>query len=129
MDTEDRKELLEIIQQFCLMDDDFMSVVFDKNPKAVQLVLNIILERNDLQVKAEDIHVQHVIPNSPHRSVRLDVLATDSTGKVYNIEIQRDDRGAGIRRARYNSALIDSTMLNEGEKTRELNDSYVIFAT
>jgi predicted transposase/invertase (TIGR01784 family) len=129
MTTEDRKELLAIIQEFCLMDDDFMSIAFDNNPKAVQLVLNIILERDDLQVKAEDIHVQYEIPNSPHRSVRLDVLATDSTGKVYNIEIQRDDRGAGIRRARYNSALIDSTMLKEGQRTAELNDSFVIFAT
>jgi hypothetical protein len=134
MDTEEpkeifEKELLEIVKQFCLMDDDFMSVVLDNNPKAVELILNIILDRNDLHVKAEDIHVQQVIPNSPHRSVRLDVLATDSTGKVYNIEIQRDDRGAGIRRARYNSALIDSTMLNEGDKTGELNDSFVIFIT
>jgi hypothetical protein len=129
MTTEEHNELLEIIQQFCLMDDDFMSVAFDNNPKAVQLVLNIILERDDLHVKAEDIHVQYEIPNSPHRSVRLDVLATDSTGKVYNIEIQRDDRGAGIRRARYNSALIDSTMLKEGQSTSQLHDSYVIFIT
>jgi predicted transposase/invertase (TIGR01784 family) len=134
MDTEEPreifdKELLEIVKQFCLMDDDFMSVVLEHNPKAVELILNIILDRDDLHVNPEDIHVQQVIPNSPHRSVRLDVLATDSTGKVYNIEIQRDDRGAGIRRARYNSALIDSTMLNEGDKTSELNDSFVIFIT
>jgi hypothetical protein len=80
-------------------------------------------------VEEEDIHVQHSIKNLQQRSVKLDVLATDSTGKVYNIEIQRDDRGAGVRRARYNSSMIDTTMLKIGESTDRLNDTYVIFIT
>lgn len=34
---------LERLQRFRLMDDDFMSKVFDKNIDATQLLLNIIL--------------------------------------------------------------------------------------
>ena len=37
------------------------------------------------------------------RSVRLDILAVDRQNQVYNIEIQRDDKDAGVKRARYNS--------------------------
>ena len=41
------------------------------------------------------------------RSVRLDILAVDEKNHVYNIEVQRNDKGAGVKRARYNSSLID----------------------
>ena len=43
-------EDLERLRRFRLMDDDFMSKVFDKNIEATQLLLNIILERKDIKV-------------------------------------------------------------------------------
>ena len=42
-------EDLERLKKFRLMDDDFMSRVFDQNIEATQLLLSIILERNDLK--------------------------------------------------------------------------------
>jgi hypothetical protein len=69
------------------------------------------------------------IKNLQGRSVRLDILAVDQKNHVYNIEIQRSDHGAGVKRARYNSSLIDANVTEPGEQYEALNESYVIFIT
>lgn len=69
------------------------------------------------------------VENLLNRSVRLDVLATDSTGKKYNIEIQRADKGAGAKRARYNSSMMDTNLLQKSDDFEKLPDTYVIFIT
>ena len=61
--------------------------------------------------------------------VRFDVFARDSKGREYDIEIQRADRGAEPKRARYNSALMDANALKTGEDVGKLRDTYVIFIT
>ena len=61
--------------------------------------------------------------------MRLDIYATDSDNKKYNIEIQRADKGAGAKRARYNSSLIDSNILPAGFEVENLAETYVIFIT
>lgn len=61
--------------------------------------------------------------------MRLDILATDAENRVYNIEIQRNDRGAGVKRARYNSGLMDANITEPGEHYEQLNETYVIFIT
>ena len=61
--------------------------------------------------------------------MRLDIYATDSENKKYNIEIQRADKGAGAKRARYNSSLIDSNILPTGFEVENLAETYVIFIT
>lgn len=67
--------------------------------------------------------------NLKGRSAVLDVRAIDSTAKEYNVEIQRMDRGAGAKRARHNSSLLDAHILRPGEDTDKMPDSYVIFIT
>ena len=67
--------------------------------------------------------------NLLNRSVRLDILATDSTGRKINVEIQRSDKGAGRKRARYNSSMMDANLLRKGEKFDELPETYVVFIT
>lgn len=123
-----RKNLqyLEVIRNFCLMDDDFMSKVFEDH-ECAQLLLNIILDRDDLKVK--EVHGQHVIKNLQGRSVRLDILAVDEKGTCYNVEIQRSDEGADARRARYNSSLMDANLTSAGDKYSALAETYVIFIT
>lgn len=61
--------------------------------------------------------------------MRFDVLAMDSTGKLYNCEVQRADAGAIPRRARYNGGLIDSRELAKGTAFKELPETYIIFIT
>ena len=53
----------------------------------------------------------------------------DGDGNLYNIEIQKDDRGAERKRARYYSAMIDSRALGKGDGYSSLPESYVIFIT
>lgn len=118
---------LQKLQEFSLMDDEFMTKVFEDSLECTELILRIILDKQDLQVKS--VRTQYTIKNLQGRSVRLDIFADDSEDKKYNIEIQRDDRGAGAKRARYNSSIIDANSLSEGMKTEELPESYVIFIT
>ena len=122
-----RKELyLEILKKFRLMDDDFMAVVFEDIP-CTEMLLKIILNRDDLIVK--EVRPQYEIKNLGGRSVRLDIFALDKNGHAYNIEVQRKDSGAVAKRARYNSSLIDAHMTFPGDDYENLADTYVIFIT
>ena len=120
------QEDLERIRNFRLMDDDFMSKVFEDKACA-EFLLKIILERDDLTV--QEVHGQHDLKNLQGRSVRLDILAVDHANRTYNVEVQRSDHGAGAKRARYNSSLLDANLTEKGDKYDTLNETYVIFIT
>lgn len=117
---------LERIQNFRLIDDDFMSAVFEDIPSA-ELLLQVILGRDDLM--AQSVKCQNWIQNLQGRSVRLDILAHDLTGKTYNVEVQRADAGAGALRARYHSSILDANITELGERYENLNETHVIFIT
>lgn len=119
-------EDLQRLSALRLLDDDFMNKVFEDKACA-EFLLQIILQRSDLKVA--QVHVQHEVKNLQGRSARLDILAVDEENRVYNIEIQRDDRGASVKRARYNSSLIDANITEPGEQYEKLNETYVIFIT
>ena len=125
----DRKhqEDLQRIRGFRLLDDDFLTRCFDRKTDCMELVLQIVLENPDLQVV--DVRTQVFVENLLNRSVRLDVLATDSAGRKFNVEIQRADKGAGRKRARYNSSMMDSHLLDKGKDVEMLPETYVIFIT
>ena len=118
---------LQRLRGLRLMDDDFMSKCFENNIECTELVLHIVLGRDDLKV--EKVETQHLIKNLQGRSIILDIYATDHMGKQYNIEIQRADRGAGAKRARYHSSLIDANVTEPGDKLENLAETYVIFIT
>ena len=84
---------LQRLRGLRLMDDDFMSKCFENNIECTELVLHIVLGRDDLKV--EKVETQHLIKNLQGRSIILGIYATDHVGKQYIIEIQRADRGAG----------------------------------
>ncbi len=89
--------------------------------------MHTILQRDDLEVTESKGQVP--IKNLQGRSVRLDIKAKDKTGKLYNIEVQRDDKGASEKRARHNSAMIDANVLLPREDVSNLPETYVIFIT
>ena len=101
----------------------YLLVFFD----CTAFVLRIILGKPDLLVT--EVHSQRNAPNLHGRSGRLDIKATDSCGRLYDIEIQRADKGAGAKRARFNSALLDTRTLQPGEDTEYLSETYIIFIT
>ena len=122
-----RQKILAKIQEFTLMDDDFMTAFFDNDIPCTQYVLRLILQNDSLLVKS--VKTQYGIKNLKGRSVRLDVRATDTSGKIYDIEIQNADKGAGARRARYNSALMDADETVPKMDTEKLPETFVIFIT
>ena len=121
------QEDLERIRNFRLLDDDFMTKCFDEKPEYIQLVLRIIMGIPDLEVV--DVRTQVFVENLLNRSVRLDVKAHDTRGKWMNVEIQRKDHGAGRKRARYNSSMMDVGLLEKGADFEDLPEVWVIFIT
>ena len=121
------QEDLQRIRGFRMIDDDFMNVVFDDNVEGTELLLRIIL--NNPTINVNSVKTQRVIKNLLGRDVWLDIDANDDTGKEYNIEIQRADKGAERKRARYHSSIKDAHLLKAGDDFSKLPESYVIFIT
>ena len=140
-DEERRKLLISKIAKFRLFDDDFMSKVFEDDIEATEFLLRTILERDDLEVTESKGQVS--VKNLRGRSVRLDIKAKDKDGKLYNVEVQRADKGARAKRARYYSAMLDANALLPGRRKKDnavplekegqdfdaLPETYVIFIT
>lgn len=118
------------LQQMCLLDDTFMTAFFDGDKKRTQIMLNIIFEDAGIgKLMVKSVRVQETLTNLTGRSVRLDIMARDQNGKLYNIEVQRATDGADIHRARYNHALIASKYFKKKKKFKDLPEVYVIFIT
>ncbi len=126
-DKDKNAQLLKQIQQLCLMDDTFMTAFFDGQNDLMEFVLKIILNTDDLKVLKTTTQME--IHSISGRSARLDVLAVDSKGKHYNFEIQNADDGAIPKRARFHSAMLDSTLLKKNAKYADLPETFVIFFT
>ncbi len=118
---------LERLKSLRYMDDDFMSVCLADNFEGVELILRIVLGRGDIKVKS--VRTQEPLKNLQGRSAVLDVHAVDDADKEFDVEIQRKDAGAGAKRARHNSSLLDAHILKAGDDTEDIPDSYVIFIT
>ena len=121
------QEDLQRLRGFRLLDDDFLTKCFEGDTASIELVLQIVLEKPDLKVL--DVRTQVFVENLLNRSVRLDILATDSTGAKLNMEVQRSDKGAGRKRARYNSSMMNANLLKKGEDFDKLPETWVIFIT
>ena len=117
--------MLERIRAMRLFDDELMSLVFSGDIEATQLLIRILLNRNDLTVTKSMTQIQKT--NLFGKSVKLDIVAEDIFKTEYNIEIQRAGSGAGARRIRYHQAMLDSHTLNKGGKFKDLPNLFIIF--
>lgn len=108
------------------IDDDFMRCLFKDNIPLAEFVLRIITGKQDLIIT--DCETQKDMKRlAGARSICLDAYGTDSTGKRYDLEIQRQDKGADPHRARYHSGVLDIEKLHSGQDFKELPDTYTIF--
>ncbi len=118
----------KIIQDFCLFDNIFMRICLADDKESIQLILSIIL--SDIKgLKVTNVKTEYDILSLSNRSVTLDAYAVDEKGKLYDIEIQRENKGATGRRARYNGALMDLDYLKKGKDFEELPARYVIIVS
>lgn len=117
--------ILNRIQNFCLLDDIFMTVALKNNTNAVACILRIILQ--DPQIQVVEVIAQDVMPNLHGRGVRLDVHAIDKYGRHFDVEIQRAKEGVSPKRSRHNGAVLDMENVPKGGDPQQLPDTYVIF--
>lgn len=124
----EHQEDLQRLRDFSPMDDDFMRCLFKDNIPLVELVLRIITDKQDLVII--DCQIQKDMKRlAGARSICLDAYGTDSSGKKYDLEIQREDKGADPHRARYHASVMDIENLDAGQEFKELPDTYTIFIT
>ena len=84
------------------IDDDFMRCLFKDNIPLAEFVLRIITDKPDLIIT--DCETQKDMKRlADARSICLDAYGTDSVGKKYDLEVQRQDKGADPHRARIQS--------------------------
>lgn len=126
--TQKRQKYLERLKLLRPIDDDFMRCMFKDNIPLVQFVLRILTGKPDLII-TECQTQKDMKQLSGARSICLDAYGTDSTGKKYDLEVQREDKGADPHRARYHAGVIDVENLDAGQMFRELPDTYIIFIT
>lgn len=84
---------LERIRQLRYMDDSFMTVCLADNFEGVELILRIVLGQKDIEVRS--VRTQELMKNLQGRSAILDVHAIDSTGREFDVEVQRSDTNPG----------------------------------
>ena len=115
------------VQDMRIMDDVFMQSFFQGQKHFVQEVVRTIMDNDELVVVR--MATQFKIASLHGHSTILDVRAVDAAGRIYDIEIQRADSGAGARRARYYASLLDASALKASEDYEALPEAYVIFIT
>ena len=68
-----KEEDLRFLEGFNLLDDVFMTVVFDRNIEATELVLNIILGRDDLKVTEVVAQREYKNPVVGGRTIKMTI--------------------------------------------------------
>ena len=122
-----KQAILNAIREMTLLDDVFMTKVFEDDIKQAQFLLRILF--NDDTINVIKVTTQKRIKNLQGRDLQLDILAEKADGTLFNVEVQNENRGAIPRRARYHMSLLDGQSLPKGQYFDKLPDNYVIFIT
>ena len=124
----ERQKDLERLKGLRPIDDDFMRCLFRDNIPLTQHVLRIITGNDDLVITNVDTQAD-MKRLLGARSICLDAYGTDASGKRYDMEVQRADKGAGVHRARYHSSAMDIDNLDARQDFDKLPETYTIFIT
>ena len=104
-ELEDRYEKYKrILTGLTIMSDIFMRNVLKKR-ECTEYILRIIMDKEGLEVKEQVLQKDY--KNLQGRSAVLDCVARDTESKRYDVELQQEEEGASVRRARYHSGLLD----------------------
>lgn len=126
IDPDHLNELVDRFYQLRLIDDQLMNIALKDNPEAVQEILRPII--GDKGLKVQSVTIQEQVQNYLNsKAVRLDVVACDSNGRLFDIEMQRAKQFATPKRARVYLSLLDNKFIKEGTSYEEIRDTYVIF--
>lgn len=111
------------------IDDPMMQGIFIKDQshdgECAEHMLRILLDNDS--IKVTKVMTQYEIKNLHGHSVTFDLYVETADGGHYDVEFQRDPRGAGVRRMRFHGSMLDTTLLKEGEDFELLRRGTVIF--
>ena len=106
--------------------DRFLFAELMEDEECSKEVLEIILGK-EIQLLPKNQTEKEVRTASWLKSIRLDVYSVDEEGTVYDTEMQQDHRYDLEKRSRYYQGLLDSSLLEPGERNyNKLNDTYII---
>ena len=120
------KALFDHFLTLSCMDNDFMRLMFKDNRPLVQYVLRILMKKKDLFIPYSETQ-KDMVRLVGGRSLELDVFGIDSTGKKYNLEVQREYSKDLFMRLCYHFCIMGVESLSRGEKFSQLRDFKVIF--
>ncbi len=126
-DQLDLQDKLQRIAKMRMFDDTLMNAVFDSRISETEVLIQIILDRDDIKVTSTKTQEEFI--NVYGRMVTLDIVARDADNKLYNIEVQRDKYKAPPQRARFHAAVTDITLLKDRQPFKEMPERYTIFIT
>ena len=110
--------------------DRFLFDTAMSDPQICQNILSIIFSDREIPPIRYGAAEQSLEPFYDSRAVRLDLLAYDEEGTVYDAEAQKENKGKRflLRRSRLYQSAIDVNLLKPGDfDFGKLNDVYVIF--
>ena len=116
--------LLQGVEKLTLFHDTFMKVVLN-DLEVCQYVIRILMD--DPTIEIVDVRNQYRLARLTSKDSILDILAEDSRGRFYNLEIQRDTTPDHPRRTRLYGAMVDGEYLQKGEDYDAMPEVYVIY--
>ena len=119
-----REFLLQGVEDLTLLDDTFMKIALN-DIEACQHVIRILMD--DLSIEIVEVRSQYRISKLVSKDAVLDILAEDTQGRVYNLEIQRKTTLDHARRTRRYNAMVDAEYLEKGKEYSEMPEVYVIY--
>ena len=119
-----REFLLQGVEKLTLLDDTFMKIALN-DIEACQHVIRILMD--DPSIEIVEVRSQYRISKLVSKDAVLDILAEDTQGRVYNLEIQRKATLDHARRTRRYNAMVDAEYLEKGKEYSEMPEVYVIY--
>ena len=106
--------------------DDYMFYRVMEDPWICKTLLNRVLHGKVETIT--DIELQKTIDDAGRaKGVRFDVWAKDSTGRIYDIEMQAINKMDLAKRIRYYQAAIDVSLLGKSKPYENLPDTFILF--
>ena len=127
--NEEQKKVRKPLKDLTLL-DRFLFDTAMSDPEISRNILSIIFDSREIPLIHFSAAEQTQEPYFDSRAVRLDVLAIDEEGTVYDAEAQKENKGKRflLRRSRLYQSSIDVNLLQPGDwDFGKMNDVYVIF--
>ena len=125
MQKPEKNELLEPLRKMNLM-DDFLFDVTTVNIEACRIIIELSLGIRIKEIRWKE--GQKVVHNLPgKRGIRMDFYVEDAQNRIFDVEMQKRNRGNIPKRTRYYQALLDAPLLKSGEEGFDnLKPTYIV---